>query len=242
MKLDSKVRFRRHLKYWFVRLKLHRVTSPFLGLLENFVYLSKYSKWCHSHFVLKFGDFRVPHPNPSKRYELFQFLLIQEQLQGEIDYLEFGVASGHSLSWWVENNKHPSSKFVGFDSFRGLPEDFGLLRKGAFSTASRPPQINDQRCRLVAGLFQDTLYDFLKVFSLDRRAVIHLDADLYSSTLFVLAALATKLKKDDILIFDEFGVPLHEFRAFLDFSTSFPVRYEVLGETNNYFQVAMKIL
>src|SRR5262245_1114518 len=242
MKLNSKVRIRRHLKYWFVRLKLHRLISPFLSLLENLVYLSKYSKWCHSHFGLKFSDFRVPTLNPSKRYELFQFLLEQEQLQGEIDYLEFGVASGHSLSWWVENNKHPSSQFVGFDSFQGLPEDFGLLPKGAFSTASRLPQINDQRCRFVAGFFQETLYDFLKAFSFGRRAVLHLDADLYSSTIFVLSALATKLKKGDILIFDEFGVPLHEFRAFLDFSTSFPVSYEVLGETNNYFQVAMKIL
>jgi hypothetical protein len=50
------------------------------------------------------------------------------------------------------------------------------------------------------------------------------------------------LKKDDILIFDEFGVPMHEFKAFLDFTAAFPIRYAVLGQTNNYFQIAMKIL
>ncbi len=241
MQLKTKLKIRRQIKYWFVRLKLHRFTSVFAGFGENLIYLSKFSKWCNNHFNLKFNDFHIPTLNPAKRYELFQFLLEQEELDGEINYLEFGVASGESLRWWVENNKNPSSRFVGFDSFQGLPEDFGLLQKGAFSTESKLPQINDSRCGFVIGLFQDTLYDFLKTFSFDPKIVIHLDADLYSSTLFVLATLAPKLKKDDILIFDEFGVPTHEFKAFLDFTAAFPVRYEVLGETNNYFQVAIKI-
>lgn len=206
------------------------------------IYLSRFSKWCHDHADLKFGRLHAPTLNPAKRYELFQFLLDHEELRGGIDYLEFGVAGGESLRWWVENNKHPSSRFIGFDSFEGLPENFGFLQKGAFSTASKLPAIDDSRCDLIVGLFQNTLGDFLKTFSFTRKTVIHLDADLYSSTLFVLALLAPKLKKDDILIFDEFGVPMHEFKAFLDFTAAFPIRYAVLGQTNNYFQVAMKIL
>jgi hypothetical protein len=218
------------------------LTSPFIGLWEHLVYLTKFSRWCHHHFNLEFGDFRAPVIDETKRYELYRFLLAREALAGEIDYVEFGVASGESLQWWLENNKNPSSRFIGFDSFQGLPEDFGPLKKGTFSTAAQPPRFDDQRCRLVVGLFQETLYDFLKTFSFSRKTVIHMDADLYSATLFVLTTLAPHLRKDDILIFDEFGVPTHEFKAFQDFTASFPIRYEVLGETSNYYQVALKIL
>jgi len=241
MKLKTKVALRRHVKYWFVRLKLHRLAAPFAGLAQHLAYLSKFSQWCHAHFELKFSDFHPPTLEGQKRYELYEFLLSQEHLGAEIDYLEFGVAGGESLQWWLAHNHHPASRFAGFDSFAGLPEDFGLLQKGTFARPALPT-ILDARCRLVVGLFQDTLYDFLQTFSLARKTVIHLDADLYSSTLFVLATLARSLKPGDVLIFDEFGVPTHEFRAFLDFSASFPLRFEVLGETGNYSQVAMKVV
>ena len=68
-----------------------------------------------------------------------------------------------------------------------------------------------------------------------------MDADLYSSTLFVLSNLIPYLRKDDILIFDEFGVPTHEFRAFTDVVSSYSLKFEVLGAINNYLQVAIKL-
>jgi hypothetical protein len=71
--------------------------------------------------------------------------------------------------------------------------------------------------------------------------VIHLDADLYSATLFVLSQLYAKLKPGDIILFDEFNVPMSEFRAFEDFASSFYVDYEVIGAVNNYFQLAVRI-
>jgi hypothetical protein len=120
-----------------------------------------------------------------------------------------------------------------------LPEDFGPLDKGYFKT--KVPEFNDSRIMLVVGLFQNTLYKFLGTFPFNYKNVIHLDADLYSSTLFVLTTLAPKLKRGDIMIFDEMGVATHEFRAFMDFVTSYNIRYKVLAETNNYFQVAIKI-
>jgi hypothetical protein len=71
------------------------------------------------------------------------------------------------------------------------------------------------------------------------RKIIHLDADLFTSTLFVLTSLGSSLKKGDILIFDEFNVPNHEFFAFKIFSDSFYVKTRLLGAVNNYFQVAL---
>ena len=70
---------------------------------------------------------------------------------------------------------------------------------------------------------------------------MHLDADLYSSTLFALTSLAPHLKPGDIILFDEFGVPMHEYRAFMDFLSAYPFDYEVLGAVNNYLHVGMKL-
>jgi hypothetical protein len=49
------------------------------------------------------------------------------------------------------------------------------------------------------------------------------------------------LKPGDILLFDEFAVPQHEFLAFKIFTESFYVNYEVIGAANNYLFVAVKI-
>ena len=57
-----------------------------------------------------------------------------------------------------------------------------------------------------------------------RPKIIHLDADLFSSTIFVLSQLYPYLKKGDIIFFDEFNVANHEFLAFKIFTESFYVK------------------
>ena len=93
----------------------------------------------------------------------------------------------------------------------------------------------------VKGIFQETLPSFLSSFNTDMRKIIHLDADIYSSTLFALTAMGPYLRKDDILIFDEFNVPMHEFKAFTEFVKAYCIKVSVIGAVNNYFQVAFKI-
>jgi uncharacterized membrane protein len=68
-----------------------------------------------------------------------------------------------------------------------------------------------------------------------------LDADIFSATLYVLTTLAPYLQPNDILFFDEFNVPSHEYLAFKMFTQSYYVQTEVLGAVNNFYQVAFKI-
>lgn len=242
-----------HIKYLLIRRYFLYARALFTNLkfhlffnesIANFAlrlaYLSKFSQWLNRHPCQRF-DKDVGYINI---WNLYQFVLEKENLQGEIDYLEFGVSGGTSLNWWVQKNKNPRSRFVGFDTFTGLPEPYDNVPKGTFSTQGMLPEVEDNRCKYEIGLFQDTLFGFIEQFKLDRRTVVHIDCDLYSSALFVLSVLAPKLKKGDILIFDELGSirhPTHEFRAFCDFISSYKFNYELLGASNFYHQVAMKL-
>ena len=68
-----------------------------------------------------------------------------------------------------------------------------------------------------------------------------MDADLYTSTLYVLTMLDSYLKPGDIVLFDEFGVPTHEFLAFNNYTSSYQRKFELIGAANNYFFTAFKV-
>jgi hypothetical protein len=205
------------------------------------LYLTKFSKWINSNKSVEFNDFPGKW-NYFKRYDLYKWVINKEDLLGQINYMEFGVASGESFKWFLKQNKNEQSKFYGFDTFDGLPEDYGPYKKGAFSTQNKPPEINDNRGTFFTGLFQQTLPPFLKHLDNSARNVIMLDADLYSATLYALSSLAPFLKKGDIIFFDEFAVPTHEFKAYLDFTQSYYVNLELIAATNNYYFTAFKVV
>ena len=232
----------RKLKQIFLKSRMDRFTEPFSDGILKLAYISKLSRWCAEQGVPEWNDRNDPGWRHEKRYDLYSHVMKSENLDREIDYLEFGVGLGSSFDWWVEHNTNPASHFTGFDTFSGLPENWGVLSKGEYSSGGKFPGKSDNRCSFEVGLFQDTLYGFLKTFRGDRRTVVHLDADLYSSTLFVLTQLAPSLKPGDILFFDEFGVPTHEFRAFMDVAWAYRMKYKLLGAVNNYMQIALKIL
>jgi hypothetical protein len=68
-----------------------------------------------------------------------------------------------------------------------------------------------------------------------------MDADIFSATIFSLSQLYRFLNDGDIILFDEFAVPKHEFMAFKIFTEGFYVNYEVIGAANNYLFLAVKI-
>lgn len=167
-----------------------------------------------------------------------------------ISYLEFGVYKGASMRYWAKLNTDENSRFHGFDTFSGLPESWdnftGGLEKGTFNTDGKPPEIDDKRVMFYKGLFQDTFPPFMNDYSSNNTLIINIDADLYSSTLFVLTMAHKILIRDSIIIFDEFSSMLHEFRAFEDYCNSYNVAFEVIASTrsskNYYGHVAVRIL
>ena len=152
-----------------------------------------------------------------------------------IDFLEFGVYQGHSIRFWSQMNRDPQSRFIGFDSFQGLPENVGKKwTTSAFDLGGVIPQIEDERVSLVKGWFQNTLPGFLSTFQPRARLVIHNDSDLYSSTLFTLVSLHRFLVPKTVIIFDEYSVATHEFRAFADYRSSFWRSAHPVAMTSDY--------
>jgi hypothetical protein len=215
------------------------LTKPFL-FISNLLSLTSWISKQKRTGIL--NDFYKPFRNHADRFKLYDYISKEYNLSNEhIDYLEFGVYTGGSFRWWVNMNKNVNSKFYGFDTFEGLPESWGTYGKGDMN--ANLPSIEDTRIKFVKGLFQDTLFNFIDSNRLGNcKMVIHLDADLFSSTLFTLTTLARFLKKDDIIIFDEFNVPNHEYFAFKVFTESFYLKYELIAAVNNYYQCAFKIL
>lgn len=181
-------------------------------------------------------------PDRTSMHEYFQSTFEWEK----IDFFEFGVFRGDTLLKWAATNKNPSSRFFGFDTFTGLPEDWQefsrTVPKGAFDLGGKAPEISDSRVHLIKGLFQDTLSDFLKNHLKTDHLIVHIDADLYNSTLLVLSEMAQHMVPGTIVIFDEFNSVLHEFRALDDFVGAYRREYEVLGVTLGLRQIAIRFV
>ncbi len=202
-------------------------------------YWARFSRWCRTHPT----PGAVNGKNGKGRDWLYKSVIDQESLnRGPMHYLEFGVYRGDSLRLWLAGITDPDSRFVGFDTFTGLPERWRPTElAGHFNADGAIPDIKDSRCSFEVGLFQDTLPAFVIHTDLSSRLVVNLDADMYTSTLFVLTTLAPYLKSGDLIFFDEFSCPLDEFRAFEEFVRSFRVKYEVLAAVYGYTRVCIKI-
>ncbi len=159
-----------------------------------------------------------------------------------IDYFEFGVWQGASTKEWASLNSHPTSRFFGFDTFEGLPEDWEYHPKGTFSTKGEPPKLDDPRTKFIKGLFQDTLRDFLNYTQPAHRLIVNVDCDLYSASLFVLGTLDRFFKPGTIIIFDDFYSMGEEFKAFYDYNRSFGRVWNAVGRMPHCVKTAIEIV
>jgi len=190
---------------------------------------------------------RENHPIFGSQTEMFVYLNKEILSNRAVHYLEFGVYQGESIKFFAQTNTHPDSRFVGFDTFTGLPEDWGVrmfqtVSRTTFDTRGAVPQTDDRRISFVKGLFQESLPSFRADLKPVGPLVIHNDSDLYSSTLYVLTCLNDILVAGTIVIFDEFTCALHEYRALEDFCSAYMRKYEVIAATTNHGRIAIRML
>ena len=148
-------------------------------------------------------------------------------------YLEFGVATGNTLSEIA--NSAPGGKIVyGFDSFEGLPGDWSghVETAGAFKQ-NRFPKV-PSNATLVPGLFSDTLPTFIAKNE-GPISFVHIDCDLYSSTATILNNIGVRFQPGTIILFDEYfnypGWKLHEHKAWVEYSKKTGTQYTYIGFT-----------
>jgi hypothetical protein len=175
----------------------------------------------------------------AKRRELFH-LIAGQVGESQVLYLEFGVAKGASMRYWSELLTNPNSTLHGFDTFEGLPEEWRVADKGAYSAGGRIPACTDPRVCFYKGMFQQTLpaYHLPKHESL----IINIDCDLYSSTKFVLTMLSDHIQKGTFIYFDEFSDPRNELRAFQEYLDTSNKRFVLVACTRAFGQCVFQCL
>jgi hypothetical protein len=173
-----------------------------------------------------------------KHPQLVKYTLDQTDRKGL--YLEFGVGRGKSLRWIapeVDGIVH------GFDSFDGIQEHWNGSPVGAF-TQKKIPKVPDN-VEIHVGCFDATLPDFLEAHT-DSIAFLHVDCDLYSSTVMIFNQLGNRLQPGAIVLFDEYynfhRWQQHEFKAFQEFVEASGLTYEYIAFSVTGQQVAVRIL
>jgi hypothetical protein len=182
------------------------------------------------------------HSSPD-RTELYRYVH-ETYVKGDaLDYLEFGVFKGDSIREWTSLNKHEGSRFFGFDSFEGLPETWRPGQEaGYFRVDGAVPRIDDPRVQFVKGWFEETIPHFAREFSTKNRLLLHLDADLYGSTMLPLVYFAPFMSKGTLLIFDEFYDREHEFKALQDWQRICRKQFQIVAEMQNYGRICAELV
>lgn len=171
----------------------------------------------------------IPNINIHPLKYVFEHMKLQHK--PDTLWLEFGVASGTSINYI---SKFTTDKVYGFDSFQGLPEKWrNGYDKGAFSRNGVLPRVN-KNVELIKGWFNETLLQFIQKHN-KKVSFIHIDADLYSSTKYILDVLKDYMDKDCVIVFDEllnypgFDGDTGELKAFYEFITENKVDYTWIG-------------
>lgn len=209
-----------------------RISASKLHQLLMVVNYMKLGRWMTD------NHFRIKQRAPNR---VAVFGAVAERIcEARVLYLEFGVHKGASMRYWSNALKHTEAKLHGFDSFEGLPEDFddvgGRYRKGYFDVAGKPPDIDDPRVEFFKGWFDQILPTYLPPEH--DVLVITMDADLYSSTIYVLRHLRSYIKPGTFIYFDEMSRPEHEPRAFREFMEESELKFQLVAadeSLNNAF-------
>ena len=146
------------------------------------------------------------------RNQLWDYTIQQVEKDNSNLYLEFGVYKGNSLNYFAKNLSHNKISIFGFDSFKGLNEDWtgNFMQRGFFKHDQKIKLENN--ANLIKGVIQDTLQDFMKGKENLKVNFLHIDVDTYETTNFILKILKNNLKKGSMILFDD----LHNFPGWKD--------------------------
>ena len=138
--------------------------------------------------------------------------------------VEFGVGSGTSTAIMAAH-----MPVVGFGSKLGLPEDWRPeFPKGSF--AYDVPRV--ENATIIEGWFADTLPSF-DFEALGYIGLVHMDADIYSSTATALKYIGPHLRVGTYIVWDEWfgydGAERHEQLAWREFADRTGIGWTVVG-------------
>lgn len=146
--------------------------------------------------------------------------------------VEFGVYTGYSLGIIAQ-----TMPVIGFDSFEGLPEDWREgFPKGKFAVnVNRPadkfPNLFGPNRMLAPGWFDETVPSFPFPAPL---GLVHIDCDLYSSTVTALEGVVNSIDVGTVIVFDEFhsypGAEEHEERAFFEWVGKHDIEVDLIAK------------
>lgn len=155
---------------------------------------------------------------------------------------ELGVYRGQSLNEIARH--YAPEKVYGFDTFTGLPEFWrDGFPEGSFDVSSEK-LVFEKNCVLYKGLFSDTLPTFLEQVKAPAK-LIHVDCDLYSSTISALHILSPRIQPGTVIVFDEYfnypGWQEHEHRALCEFLelTGYGCKYLAYNKIGQQIAIAI---
>ncbi|HEX5406108.1 MAG TPA: class I SAM-dependent methyltransferase, partial [Pseudonocardiaceae bacterium] len=97
---------------------------------------------------------------------------------------------------------------------------------------------------LVVGLFADVLPGFLADHP-EHVDFLHIDCDLYTSTVAVLDLVGTRLRPGSIVVFDEYfnypGWADGEYRAWTEYTARAGIAFQYEGYTLDHEQVIVRV-
>lgn len=157
-------------------------------------------------------------------------------------HMEFGVWKGAWITMMA--NEFPDRKFYGFDSFEGLPQNWSTLEPGYFDLGGIAPSV-PSNVELIKGWFNASLPVFLASHP-GPVSFIHMDCDLYLSTMTVLCLLRERLRVGTTIVFDDYmlepGWKDAEHRAFHDFFAAAGVEFSFTGYSKEEPSVSASIV
>lgn len=174
-------------------------------------------------------------------------------LRATLPRAEFGVRDAVTIRALANSsNEERTAQWHGFDSFQGLPQSESAKprrgvaqytwKAGAFTRGGRLPTV-PRNVQLHPGWFNQSLASFMTAQEAAAGgaayphgfAFVHMDADIYESTLSVLNLIFAQCwyRRGSVFAFDELFGPAsqaeHEFRALTEASTRHGVQWHFLS-------------